>query len=164
MSSTPNDPHEKTTLPARSQGQPTRPVDPEILSPEADSGWQHGGGHGQSRQGSQQGTHQGQTSTGQRFVFTSLNFGSPATADGCLPGYITLFLAGVCLVQFGLLAAIGFVVFYGIGSVIVAVARMQGMVDGRLSPLLDPARPVGRWAPRSAVWALCFLLTAWLAA
>lgn len=164
MSANPNDPHEKTTLPAPLQGQPTRPtrpVEPEILRPEADSGWQQGGGQSQSQRGY---TQQGYTQRGQRFIFSTLNFGAPATADGCLPGYVTLFLVGACLVQFGLLAAIGFTVFYAIGSAVVAVVRMQGVVDGRLSPLLDPTKAVGRWVPRCAVWVVCFWLTAWLAA
>lgn len=101
---------------------------------------------------------------GTRFSYTTWNtgggaFGSGAfgtgmvARDGCLPGMITLLLAAVCAVQFGILSAIGFLVFYAIGSAAAFMLRVRTLMQGtHVSP----------WIFRLAVWGLASLLVVWL--
>lgn len=74
--------------------------------------------------------------------------------NACLAPCITFALFMVCLVQFGFLAALGFVFFHTIGSVMGTLRDLRRLGEG-FSP-----QP---WAWRIGNWALSFLLTAWLA-
>ncbi|MDE7241697.1 MAG: hypothetical protein K2N62_07460 [Desulfovibrio sp.] len=77
-----------------------------------------------------------------------------ADGAGCLSPCITLALFLVCLSQFGLLAAIGFVVFHVIGSIAGSLRAMRRLVEGRQP---NP------WSWRLGNWFISFMLTAWLA-
>lgn len=79
---------------------------------------------------------------------------SPVDGTGCLSGFVTLALFLVCLGQFGLLAAIGFMVFYGIGAI---------MGTLRNARLLMAGYPPSLWGWRLGNWVISFMLTAWLA-
>ncbi len=74
--------------------------------------------------------------------------------DSCLPGFITMGIALSLAVQFGLLASIGFLVFYALGSAIGFVINMRRMVQGQ--------KPT-TWITRILVWFVCVLLTVALA-
>lgn len=159
MSDTEPHTHEHMYLPAKRLAPPGSvppgsAIDPEILAPDEDASTRSSYSSRQHKV------------FGSQMHFANFTIGGLSGIgghDGCLPGYITLFLVGVCLLRFGLLAAIGFVVFYGIGCAAVAVARMQSLMKGRLSPFIDPTTPLGRWTPRCLVWTLCFCMTVWLA-
>lgn len=73
---------------------------------------------------------------------------------GCMAPFVTLALTLICLIQFGLLAAIGFLVFYAIGALLGAV---------RLTKLLMLGAPANPWGWRVGNWVISFLLTVWLA-
>lgn len=75
--------------------------------------------------------------------------------DGCLGPAITLGIFFVCLAQYGVLAAIGFAVFYGICSVFGTVYAARRLMAGQ--PLLNV------WSLRCAGWLISFLVTVWLA-
>lgn len=87
-------------------------------------------------------------------VFYS-TFPSPAlfSASGCLPMLITLTLALAALIMYGLLAAIGFLVFTAIGRMLTLILSLRPMLEGR------PVRP---WLLHIGTWLLCWLLVAWL--
>lgn len=78
---------------------------------------------------------------------------SPAR-NGCLYGIITLVLTLICLGQFGVLGAIGFLVFYGAGMAIGAVAGARRSFEGKAPNYLF-------W--RILAWVISFILTAWFA-
>ncbi len=100
-----------------------------------------------------------QENGGTRFTFASWNvngnMGSGGLAGGnsCLPGCITLFMLALCTVQFGVLAAVGFLFFYMIGSWIAIFAGLQRVMQGRT---------VNPWIPRVINWIVCWLLVGWL--
>lgn len=85
---------------------------------------------------------------GPGFAYTSFN------TTGCLIPFITLFLFGVLLGQYGLLAAIGFLVFHIIGSILGTL---------RLSRQLVLGFPMNPWPWRIGNWCVSFILTVWLA-
>ncbi len=74
--------------------------------------------------------------------------------DSCLPGMITLGIALSLGIQFGLLASIGFFVFYAIGSAISFFTVMRRMVEGR---------PISPWVGRVLVWLISAFVTVSLA-
>lgn len=78
----------------------------------------------------------------------------PIYRDGCLGPAITFALFLICLGKYGLLAAIGFLVFYAIGSVIGTVHSARMLIAGRL---------VNPWMWRTGSWLISFVLTVWLA-
>ncbi len=85
-------------------------------------------------------------------VFTST--GGNQMLPSCQMGIITLALAFVMGLQFGLLACIGFLVFAGIARVITFLINVQLAMMGRpLSPLLL----------QILSWFCCWSLVAWLA-
>lgn len=100
---------------------------------------------------------------GARFSYTTWNTGSGGfgggmgggmvARDGCLPGMITLLLAAVCAVQFGVLSAIGFLVFYAIGSAAAFMLRLRVLMEGK---------HVSPWIFRIATWGAASLLVVWL--
>lgn len=81
-------------------------------------------------------------------------FWTPINTDGCAPFVITLALFLGCLIQFGILAAIGFFVFHLIGSVLGITYGANRLIMGK---------PVNPWALRILNWTLSFMLTAFLA-
>jgi len=72
---------------------------------------------------------------------------------GCLPGVITLILIMATALQFGILAAIGFTVFVGVGRAVTFYLGIQQALKGR---------PVHPWLGHIVTWAICWLLVAWL--
>ena len=151
-----------------------RVLDAEVLGPEetgagggasgrasAGTGGSHWGNAGAAGNGWSEGS-----ASGGRFyrvggVFSNggAGFGRVWTATGadgagCLAPCITLALFLVCLSQFGLLAAIGFVVFHVIGSIAGSIRAMRRLVEGRQP---NP------WSWRLGNWFISFMLTAWLA-
>ncbi len=74
--------------------------------------------------------------------------------DSCLPGFITLGIALALAIQYGILASIGFFVFYAIGSAISFVMTMRRMVEGKLISL---------WFTRAVVWLVSAFITISLA-
>lgn len=79
---------------------------------------------------------------------------SPVDSSGCLPGCITFALFLVCLGQFGILAGIGFMFFYGAGAILGALRAARAVMAGY---------PPNPWGWRLGNWLVSFLLTAWLA-
>lgn len=75
-------------------------------------------------------------------------------SGGCLGPAITFGLFLLALAQYGLLAAIGFMVFYAIGSALGIVYQAKKLVLGIAT---NP------WGWRIWTWAISFLLTIWLA-
>ena len=151
-----------------------RVLDAEVLGPEetgargAASGRASagtGGSHWGNAGGAGNDWSQGSASGGRFYrvggVFSNggAGFGRVWTATGadgagCLAPCITLALFLVCLSQFGLLAAIGFVVFHVIGSIAGSLRAMRRLVEGR--------QPTP-WSWRLGNWFISFMLTAWLA-
>lgn len=75
-------------------------------------------------------------------------------SGGCFGPGITLGLFLLALVQYGLLAAIGFMFFYAIGSVWGTIYQAKKLVEGIVT---NP------WGWRIWNWVISFLLTVWLA-
>lgn len=89
-----------------------------------------------------------------RFVrFRQTGFG-PANADGCLAPGITFGLFLGCLFSLGLLAAIGFVVFWCVGAVLGTLLQVRRTLN---------RQPTNPWYWRIANWLVCLLLVYWLA-
>lgn len=74
--------------------------------------------------------------------------------SGCIAPFVTLTLIFTCLIQFGVLAAIGFFFFYVIGAILGVSHLAKRLANGL------PANP---WAWRVGNWIISFLLTVWLA-
>lgn len=115
----------------------------------------------QGRQGQHGEAFYSQTtnSGGTRFTYTSwsggagLGSGNLVARDGCLPAMITLLLTAVCAVQWGILSAISFVVFYLLASGMGFMVRLRNLMQGRA---IDP------WVFRIASWVGAGLIVAWL--
>lgn len=114
-----------------------------------------------AQQGDRQQIFSGTSANGSRFTYATWNsgglggFGSGGMVarDGCLPGLVTLLLAAVCAVQFGILSAIGFLVFYAIGSGMGFFWRVRCLMQGKnISP----------WFFRVGAWIVASLLVVWL--
>ena len=108
-----------------------RAVDPEVLPPETE----YGADRGRQRV--------------ERVISLS-SFDS----RGCASPAITLFLFMILLVQFGLLAAIGFGFFYTCGAILGAMRMTRALVMGRA---------INPWVWATGNWCVSFLLTVWLA-
>ncbi|WP_241159600.1 hypothetical protein [Desulfovibrio sp. ZJ200] len=76
-----------------------------------------------------------------------------AEQNACLAPCISFVLFLVCLVQFGVLAGIGFVFFHLLGSVAGSLREMRQLMLGR--------KP-NPWVWRIGNWFVSFLLVAWL--
>lgn len=136
---TPTDPRPDADAPRQT------PVhDPEILH---DAPTYGDGRHGDDARG----RHAAQSV---RFIhFRQVGFG-PGNADGCLAPAITFGLFLGCLFTLGLLAAIGFVVFWCIGAVLGALLQVRRTLN---------RQPTNPWYWRIANWLVCLLLVHWLA-
>lgn len=130
---------------AASQGQKVTVITPEVVD--------------DSRQGQKQQTFTG--SGDSRFTYATWNAGgmggmgagSLVARDGCLPGMITLLLTAVCAVQFGVLSAIGFLVFYAITSGVGFFLRVRALMQGT---------NINPWLFRVGAWLASSVLVVWL--
>lgn len=86
------------------------------------------------------------------YVNRTITF-APVDTTGCLAALITLTLFFACLFQWGLLAAIGFIVFHTIGSVISSIHTARQLVRGLSYNI---------WNLRICNWVISFFITAWL--
>ncbi|MEG2172696.1 MAG: hypothetical protein RRY29_05490 [Desulfovibrionaceae bacterium] len=107
---------------------------------------------------SQQGRHAYGGDSGTHFSYATWNTGGVGSGgmvsrDACLPGMITLLLAAVCAVHFGVLSAIGFLVFYAMGSAVGFLVRVRSLMQGQV---LSP------WIFRVGAWGGAALLVTWL--
>ena len=104
---------------------------------------EHGTGNGARR-----------TSYTVRFVqFGQSGFGA-TPSEGCLAPAITFGLFLGCLVQLGILAAIGFVVFWCVGAVVGTLLQVRRTLN---------RQPTNPWIWRVANWLVCLMLVSWLA-
>ena len=71
----------------------------------------------------------------------------------CLPTFISLGLALAAAFKYGILAAIGFLVFAGVGRLITFFLTVQHWMEGKA---LNP------WVLHVVTWGVCWLLVAWL--
>lgn len=117
-----------------------------------------------SRQGYKQQTFSGTSADGSRFTYATwssgglgglggMGAGGMVARDGCLPGLVTIALAAVCAVQFGILSAIGFLVFYALGSGMGFFWRVRCLMQGK---------NVSPWFFRVGAWLVSSLLVVWL--
>lgn len=79
---------------------------------------------------------------------------SPLDRNGCLGPAITFTLFVICIAQFGILAGIGFAVFYIIGAILGSLRFTRMLMEGR---------PCNPWGWRVGNWTISLLLTIWLA-
>lgn len=75
-------------------------------------------------------------------------------SNGCLAPAITFAIFMLCLGQYGLLAAIGFLVFYVFGSILGTLHSARRLMRGM---------PVYPWLWRTCNWTASFVFTVWLA-
>lgn len=87
------------------------------------------------------------------YVNRTITF-APVDTTGCLAGLISLTIFFACLFQWGLLAAIGFIVFHTLGSVISSIHTARQLMRGL---------PYNIWSLRICNWVISFFITAWLA-
>lgn len=87
-----------------------------------------------------------------RIFYTTFPSGQ-GMPPACLPTIVTLALALVAAFQFGLLAAIGFLVFAAIGRALTFFMTIRHLLEGRF---FNP------WVPHVVTWVVCWLLVAWL--
>lgn len=73
--------------------------------------------------------------------------------NGCFSALLTVVLAISCLIQFGVLSAIGFLVFSGIGSMLIFFLRIKNIMAHKM---FNP------WIARVMSWACAYMLTMWL--
>lgn len=79
---------------------------------------------------------------------------APMDNSGCVAGLISCFIFLVCLGQYGALAAIGFLVFHFIGSIVGTFIFARRLMRGLA---------VNVWPIRVANWIISFALVAFLA-
>jgi hypothetical protein len=91
---------------------------------------------------------------GRYFRYSSWNVGSAAQQQSCLPFFITFGLMLACGVQWGVLASIGFLFFYSLGSILGFFFSMGKILNGTV---------VNPWVVRCCNWVASSLLTQWLA-
>lgn len=87
-----------------------------------------------------------------RIFYTTFPSGQ-GMPPACLPTIITLVLALAAAFEYGLLAAIGFLVFAAIGRVLTFFLTIRHFLEGRF---FHP------WLPHVVTWVICWLLVAWL--
>ena len=95
------------------------------------------------------------------FRFTTWTFGQQgnvfagaAQSASCLPGIITLSIAIFLGINFGLLASLGFFVFYAIGSALSFIITLQRAMR---------AQQTNTWINRALVWIISTAITIGLA-
>jgi len=92
----------------------------------------------------------------ERFVYTSHHgrgVNNLFFENGCFSVLLTLVLAISCVIQFGILAGIGFLVFSGIGSIFTFFLRVKSIMANRM---FNP------WFARVISWACAYMLIIWL--
>ena len=119
-------------------------IEAEIINPDY-----HGGDQSQRASYTYRSTGYGQ----QGPVYTGFFTSSALAGDGCLALAIPFGIFLFCIVQYGLLAAIGFSVFYLIGAAIGILREAQALVA---------ARRFNPWAWRAGNWLISLFLTIWL--
>lgn len=87
-----------------------------------------------------------------RIFYTTFPSGQ-GMPPACLPTIITLALALIAAFEYGLLAAIGFLVFAAIGRAVTFFLTIRHLLEGRF---FNP------WLPHIITWVVCWLLVAWL--
>lgn len=150
----PHCPNCVTHLPAareESRRQAQDAVDAEVIHDDDDqSGFRSGQWSSSSTQGFSWTSWRSEGSGGRAFSggFQSLG-GSAGMAF-----WITFGLMLACGFRFGVLAAIGFMVFYGIAAALGMLFTVNRLMSGFA---------VNPWFVRICNWTVCWLLTAWLA-
>ncbi len=119
----------------------------EVIEPEVVGG-SSGGYYEQS-----QSQWSGATFKSWTFNQQGTGFGTTSNAS-CLPSLITFAIFLSIGIQYGLLASIGFLVFYALGSGINFFASMRRMVEGKA---------VSPWIGRVVVWIVSVFITISLA-
>lgn len=122
-----------------SAGGEKKPLEVEIV----ENGSYYGSSGSRAYYGRRQGAYAGRTITF-----------APVDTTGCLAALITLSIFFACLFQWGLLAAIGFIVFHTIGSVLSSIHTARQLIRGL---------PYNIWSLRICNWIISFFITAWLA-
>lgn len=122
-----------------SSTQSRKPLEAEIVETPANS--QAGSGRGAD-------SRRTRYYTGKTITF------APIDNSGCLAAFITLCIFMACLFQWGLLAAIGFIVFHTIGNIISSIHSARQLMRGFMYNI---------WNLRIINWLISFFLTAWLA-
>ena len=110
--------------------------------------------HEQNHRNTHDAGNGGRSTYSVRFVqFRQSGFGA-APSEGCLAPAITFGLCLGCLVQLGILAAIGFVVFWCVGAVVGTLLQVRRTLN---------RQPTNPWLWRIANWLVCLMLVSWLA-
>lgn len=86
-------------------------------------------------------------------VFSASFPGGQGMPPACLPTIVTLILALLAALNFGLLAGIGFLVFAAIGRAMTFFMTIRHLLEGRF---FNP------WIPHLLTWLICWMLVAWL--
>ncbi len=118
--------------------QEKKPLEAEIV--EEESSWSSGQGRGAYRPG------------GRQFFSRTVTF-AQIDNTGCMAAFLTCFIFCTCLFQWGLLSAIGFLVFHTIGNVISSVYSARRLIQGLTYKI---------WTLRILNWVISFFITAWL--
>lgn len=137
------DNNREPAIPERESGRGA--IEPEIMG-EEDNSWSSAGSANSSYKRKAWGTYR--TYMGRTITF------APIDNTGCMAALITLTIFFACLFQWGLLAAIGFLVFHTIGSAICSIHSARQLVRGL---------PYNIWSLRLCNWIVSFFITAWLA-
>ena len=124
--------------------------EPEVLEPELVD--EQGRPVRQGRAAHESGYDSWQGSGFTRIFYTSFP-GGQGMPPACLPSIVTLVLALLAALNFGLLAGIGFLVFAAIGQVMTFFMTVRHLLEGRF---FNP------WIPHLLTWLICWMLVAWL--
>lgn len=149
-------------------------VDPEVLPPEDGHAAQRGPFDTQNIFGRNQAQGHNQSGSFRFAVWHGASSGGAGGAGGpggfggmgmgrssCLPGCITLFLTLVCAVQFGILGALGFLVFHLIGSGMVLALNLRQIMQGQPAHF-GLGLTMGPWVGRLVIWGGSWALVGWL--
>lgn len=125
---------------------------PEVLEPELVDEQGRPARQGREAHGSGYDSSAGFSTDFTRIFFTSFPSGR-GMPPACLPSIVTLVLALLAALNFGLLAGIGFLVFAAIGRVMTFFVTVRHLLEGRF---FNP------WIPHLLTWLICWMLVAWL--
>lgn len=107
------------------------------------------------QQSQRQSFQDGQGQRYSRVFYTSFpgNAQTDKLSQSCMVSLVMLALTLGAGFQYGFLAALGFLVFAGIGRAVTFVIFMRRLLEGR---------PISVWALHGLTWLVCWLLVAWL--